>query len=171
MAAIRYVGSTDGAPPIIRKYATAASIAAGDLVLLNAGALAICDGTNGGASALGLLLGSDVPATTDIIPKAGLDQNANGINRMGATGTTTGLMSVMILRPEDIVEIDHTAGAQFANTVIGSTTGIKGATTASKSYNDTSYTALANIVKVVKMPTATVDGRVQVRFLDSVLDG
>lgn len=171
MAAIRYVGSTDGAPPIIRKYASAASIAAGDIVLLNGGALAIATDTNGAASVLGLLLGSDVPATTDIIPKAGLDQNANGINRMGATGTTTAQMSVMIIRPQDILEIDHTAGAQFANTVVGSTTGIKGATTASKSYNDTSYTALANIVKVVTMPTATVDGRVQIRFFDDTLDG
>jgi hypothetical protein len=171
MAAIRYVGSTDGAPPIIRKYATASGVAAGDIVLLSAGALALATDTNGAASVLGLLLGSDVPAATDIIPKAGLDQQATGVNRMGAQGSTTGFMSVMIIRPQDILEIDHTAGAQFANTVIGSTTGIKGATTSSKSYNDTSYTALANIVKVVTMPTSTVDGRVQVRFFDDTLDG
>jgi hypothetical protein len=171
MALPKVVRTADGSPPILRKYATVAGIAPGDFVYLTSGAIALATGTNGSANILGYCIGSDVPAATDIIPKAGTDQNANGISRMGATGSTTGQTTILVLKPTDLVEVDIDGAAQYANTIVGSTVGIKGATTANMGYNETSYTALAIVQEVVTAPTGSVDGRIRVRFLDSILQG
>lgn len=166
-----FVRTTDGSPPEYRSYDTAAGIAANDIVTITSGVLAQDATGTGMQTVLGLVIGSNVPASTDIIPKSGLDQNATGVNRIGAQGSTTARMSVAVFKTSDVIEIDHVAGAQYANTKVGSTVGIKGSTTAVKSYNDTSYTAIATIVKVITMPTGTVDGRVQISFADSALVG
>jgi hypothetical protein len=171
MAQPLVVGTTDGSVPILKKYPTVSGVAAGDFVTITAGAIALADDTNGAASTLGFVVGSDVPAATDIIPKAGLDQNANGISRMGATGTTTADLTVCVLKTTDIVELDIAGSAQYANTVVGSTIGIKGATGSNMGYNATGYTPQAVITDVVTMPGASTAGRVRVRFLDAELVG
>ena len=165
------VHSKPGTAPEIKTYDDPGSLVAGDFVLLTAGALAIATNTNGAAGILGFVVGSDVPAASDIIPKAGLDSNATGIQRMGATGTSTDKLHVCVLTANDEVELDVVAGAQYANCVVGSTIGIKGASGSSKAYCDTSYTALGVVTKVVKAPTSTVDGRIWMRFNTAILQG
>lgn len=165
------VHSKPGTVPEIKTYDDPGSLVAGDFVLLSNGALAICDGANGGANVLGFIVGSDVPAASDIIPKAGLDSNATGIQRMGATGTSTDKIHVCVLTANDEVEMDIVADALYANCDIGSTVAVKGASASSKAYNGSGYTAIGVITKVVKAPTDAVDGRIWVRFNTANLQG